>query len=111
MKKQKIAETRAEKEQKKLIKDRVKSNFDAMNELNSQRPGVLTFRGRMKPSPTFSDIVGTTTKRHSSTVCRKALAKKAVNDFKVVEVRKKSLYLIFYYLKYKNLKHYFLNIN
>ncbi|XP_012226682.2 pre-mRNA splicing regulator USH1G isoform X2 [Linepithema humile] len=86
MKKQKIAETRAEKEQKKLIKDRVKSDFDAMNELNSQRPGVLTFRGRMKPSPTFSDIVGTTTKRHGSTVCRKALAKKAINDFKVVEV-------------------------
>ncbi|KYQ51102.1 Usher syndrome type-1G protein like protein [Trachymyrmex zeteki] len=86
MKKQKMAEIRAEKEQKKLIKDRAKSDFDAMNELNSQRPGVLTFRGRMKPSPTFSDIVGTTTKKHGSTVCRKALAKKAINDFKVVEV-------------------------
>lgn len=100
MKKQKIAETRAEKEQKKLIKDRVKSDFDTMNELNSQRPGVLTFRGRMKPSPTFSDIVGTTTKRHGSTVCRKALAKKAVNDFKVVEVSKKYIqkrYLIYIY--------------
>ncbi|RLU26527.1 hypothetical protein DMN91_000323 [Ooceraea biroi] len=88
MKKQKMAEIRAEKEQKKLIKDRerARSDFDAINELNAQRPGVLTFRGRMKPSPTFSDIVGTTTKRHGSTVCRKALAKKAVNDFKVVEV-------------------------
>lgn len=84
-----MAEIRAEKEQKKLIKDRTKSDFDGMNEMNSQRPGVLTFRGRMKPSPTFSDIVGTTTKRHGSTVCRKALAKKAVNDFKVVEVKKR----------------------
>ncbi|XP_014472615.1 PREDICTED: Usher syndrome type-1G protein homolog [Dinoponera quadriceps] len=86
MKKQKVAELRAEKEQKKLIKDRAKSDLDTMNEMNGQRLGVLTFRGRMKPSPTFSDIVGTTTKRNGSTVCRKALAKKAVNDFKVVEV-------------------------
>lgn len=88
MKKQKMAEIRAEKEQKKLIKNRVRSDFDAMNELNSQRSGVLTFKGRMKPSPTFSDIVGTTTKKHGSTVCRKALAKKAASDFKVVEVKK-----------------------
>lgn len=88
MKRQKIAEIRAEKEQKKLIKDRARSDFDAVDEFNAQRPGILTFKGRMKPSPTFSDIVGTTTKRHSSsTVCRKALAKKAVNDFKVVQVR------------------------
>lgn len=86
MKKQKMAEIRAEKEQKKFIKDRAKSDLDAVHESNAQRPGALTFRGRMKPSPTFSDIVGTTTKRHGSTVCRKALAKKAVNDFKVVEV-------------------------
>ncbi|KAL0122406.1 hypothetical protein PUN28_007256 [Cardiocondyla obscurior] len=85
MKKQKMAEIKAEKEQRKLIKDRAKSDFDVINELSS-RPGVLTFRGRMKPSPTFSDIVGTTTKKHGSTVCRKALAKKAINDFKVVEV-------------------------
>ncbi|XP_029170481.1 Usher syndrome type-1G protein homolog isoform X2 [Nylanderia fulva] len=68
MKKQKMAELRAEKEQKKLIKNRARSDFDTMNELNSQRSGVLTFKGRMKPSPTFSDIVGTTTKKHSSTV-------------------------------------------
>ncbi|XP_072748861.1 pre-mRNA splicing regulator USH1G isoform X2 [Anoplolepis gracilipes] len=68
MKKQKMAELRAEKEQKKLIKNRVRSDSEAMNELNSQRSGVLTFKGRMKPSPTFSDIVGTTTKRHGSTV-------------------------------------------
>ncbi|KMQ96527.1 usher syndrome type-1g protein [Lasius niger] len=81
-----MAEIRAEKEQKKLIKNRARSDFDAMNELNSQRSGVLTFKGRMKPSPTFSDIVGTTTKKHGSTVCRKALAKKAASDFKVVEV-------------------------
>ncbi|EFN81973.1 Usher syndrome type-1G protein-like protein [Harpegnathos saltator] len=86
MKKQKMAEMRAEKEQKKLIKDRAKSDLDTMNEMNGQRLGVLTFRGRMKPSPTFSDIVGTTTKRNGSTVCRKALAKKAINDFKIVEV-------------------------
>lgn len=89
MKKQKTAEMRAEKEQKKLIKDRAKSDLDTMNEMNGQRLGVLTFRGRMKPSPTFSDIIGTTTKRNGSTVYRKALAKKAVNDFKVVEVKKK----------------------
>ncbi|XP_011263324.1 Usher syndrome type-1G protein homolog [Camponotus floridanus] len=87
MKKQKLAEIRAEKEQKKLIKNRARSDSEAMNELNSQRSGVLTFKGRIKPSPTFSDIVGTTTKRqHGSTVCRKALAKKAASDFKVVEV-------------------------
>lgn len=88
MKRQKMAEMRAEKEQKKLIKDRARSDLDTMNEMNGQRLGVLTFRGRMKPSPTFSDIVGTTTKRNGSTVCRKALAKKAVNDFKIVEVRR-----------------------
>lgn len=85
-----MAEIRAEKEQKKLIKNRARSDSEAMNELNSQRSGVLTFKGRIKPSPTFSDIVGTTTKRqHGSTVCRKALAKKAASDFKVVEVKKK----------------------
>lgn len=88
MKKQKMAENRAEKEQKKLIKDRTKSDLDTMNEINGQRLGVLTFRGRMKPSPTFSDIVGTTTKKHGSTVCRKALTKKAINDFKIMKVRK-----------------------
>jgi hypothetical protein len=95
MKRQKMAEIRAEKEQKKLIKDRARSDFDTVNELNAPRPGILTFRGRMKPSPTFSDIVGTTTRRHAgSTVCRKALAKKAsVNDFKVVEVRDAELTL------------------
>lgn len=82
-----MAEIRAEKEQKKLIKNRARSDSEAMNELNSQRSGVLTFKGRIKPSPTFSDIVGTTTKRHGSTVCRKALAKKAASDFKVVEVK------------------------
>lgn len=85
MKKQKMAEVRAEKEQKKFIKDRSKSSLDTMNKLNSQRSGILTFKGRVKPLPTFSDIVGTTTKTaHGSTVCRKALAKKTVNDFKVV---------------------------
>lgn len=100
MKKQKLAEIRAEKEQKKLIKNRARSDSEAMNELNSQRSGVLTFKGRIKPSPTFSDIVGTTTKRqHGSTVCRKALAKKAASDFKVVEVKKN--YLIFYNSKKK----------
>lgn len=91
VKKQKMAEMRAEKEQKKLMKDRTKSDLDTMNEINGQRLGVLTFKGRTKPSPTFSDIVGTTAKRHGSTVCRKALAKKAINDFKVVEVKMKQL--------------------
>ncbi|XP_020300498.1 Usher syndrome type-1G protein isoform X2 [Pseudomyrmex gracilis] len=87
LKKQKMAEVRAEKEQKKFIKDRTKSSLDTMNKLNSQRSGILTFKSRMKPLPTFSDIVGTTTKTvHGSTVCRKALAKKTVNNFKVVEV-------------------------
>lgn len=87
-----MAEVRAEKEQRKLMKDRTKSDLDTMNEMNGQRLGVLTFKGRTKPSPTFSDIVGTTAKRHgSSTVCRKALAKKAINDFKVVEVKTKQI--------------------
>lgn len=87
IKRQKMAEVRAEKEQKKFIKDRTKSNLDTMNKLNSQRSGLLTFKSRIKPLPTFSDIVGTTTKTvHGSTVCRKALAKKTVNNFKVVEV-------------------------
>lgn len=90
-----MAEIRAEKEQKKFIKDRVKSDFDTINEMSVQRAGVLTFRGRLKPSPTFSDIVGTTTKKHGSTVCRKALAKKALNDFKIMEVKSLKNRLIF----------------
>lgn len=58
------------------------------------RPSILTFKGRVKPSQTFSDIVGTLSTASSATsrrrgngaVSRKALAKKAVDDFKVVEV-------------------------
>ncbi|XP_034191605.2 SAM_USH1G_HARP domain-containing protein Sans isoform X1 [Osmia lignaria lignaria] len=88
MKKQKTAEIRAEKEQKKLSKDRTKLDPTMANEVGilPQKSNILTFKGRLKPSPTFSDIVGTTAKKHGSAVCRKALAKKAVDDFKVVEV-------------------------
>ncbi|KOC61059.1 Usher syndrome type-1G protein like protein [Habropoda laboriosa] len=88
MKKQKMAEIRAEKEQKKLSKDRTKLDLATVNETGilPQKPSMLTFKGRVKPSLTFSDIVGTTTKKHGSAVCKKALAKKAVDDFKVVEI-------------------------
>ncbi|KAK0080984.1 hypothetical protein PV325_012990 [Microctonus aethiopoides] len=96
VKRQKIADLRAEKEQKKLLKDRAKLDIETINENNilPHRPSILTFKGRMKPSQTFSDIVGTistasnaTTRRRGSAVCRKALAKKAVaDDFKVVEI-------------------------
>ena len=96
VKRQKTADLRAEKEQKKLLKDRAKMDIESMNENNvlPHRPSILTFKGRVKPSQTFSDIVGTisTTKsgnttRRGSAVCRKALARKAVaDDFKVVEI-------------------------
>ncbi|KAG7210565.1 hypothetical protein KM043_012083 [Ampulex compressa] len=88
MKKQRMAELRAQKEQKKLMKDRIKSELDTVNEnsILPHKPSILTFKDRIRPSPTFSDIVGTTTKRHGSTVCRKALARKAVDDFKVIEI-------------------------
>ena len=89
MKKQKMAEIRAEKEQKKLSKDRTKLDLATVNETGilPHKPSMLTFKGRVKPSPTFSDIVGTTAKKQGSAVCRKALARKAVDDFKVVEVK------------------------
>lgn len=88
MKKQKVAEMKAEKEQKKLSRDRTKLDLATVNEtcILPQKPSILTFKGRVKPSPTFSDIVGTTAKKHGSAVCRKALARKAVDDFKVVEI-------------------------
>ncbi|XP_043282833.1 Usher syndrome type-1G protein homolog isoform X2 [Venturia canescens] len=96
VKRQKSADIRAEKEQKKMLKDRTKMDIELLNEHNvlPHRASVLTFRGRVKPSQTFSDIVGTistantgTTKRKGSAVCRKALARKAVaDDFKVVEI-------------------------
>lgn len=88
MKKQKMAEVKAEKEQKKLLRDRSQLDLAALNETGilPHKPSILTFKGRMKPSPTFSDIVGTTAKKHGSAVGRKALAKKAVDDFKVVEI-------------------------
>ena len=90
MKKQKMAEIRSEKEQKKLSKNQTKSDLTTVNEtcVLPHKPAMLTFKGRVKPSPTFSDIVNTTNKKHGSAVCRKALAKKAVDDFKVVEVKK-----------------------
>ncbi|XP_033212850.1 Usher syndrome type-1G protein homolog isoform X2 [Belonocnema kinseyi] len=88
LKRQKMAEMRAEKEQKKLLKDRAKLDVETVNDHNilPHRPSILTFKGRVKPSPTYSDIVGTGTKRQGSAVHRKALARKAVDDFKVVEI-------------------------
>lgn len=88
MKKQKMTEIRIEKEEKKLSKDRTKLDLATVNETGilPHRCSMLTFKGRLKPSPTFSDIVGTTTKKHGTAGCRKALAKKAVDDFKVVEI-------------------------
>ncbi|XP_034948415.1 Usher syndrome type-1G protein homolog [Chelonus insularis] len=95
VKRQKMADIKAEKEQKKLLKDRAKMDIESINEdsILPHRPSILTFKGRMKPSQTFSDIVGTistasnTTRRHGSAVCRKALARKAVaDDFKVIEI-------------------------
>lgn len=89
VKRQKIAEIKAEKEQKKLLKDRAKIDTESTNDnVLAHRPSILTFKGRVKPSPTYSDIVGTGTgtKRQGSAVHRKALARKAVDDFKVVEV-------------------------
>lgn len=95
VKRQKLADIKAEKEQKKLLKDRAKMDIETINENNilPHRPSLLTFKGRIKPSQTFSDIVGTIStnatarRRGSSAVCRKALAKKAItDDFKVVEV-------------------------
>lgn len=89
VKRQKIAEIKAEKEQKKLLKDRAKIDTESTNDnVLAHRPSILTFKGRVKPSPTYSDIVGTGTgtKRQGSAVHRKALARKAVDDFKVVEI-------------------------
>lgn len=88
-----MAEVKAEKEQKKLLRDRSQLDLAALNETGilPHKPSILTFKGRMKPSPTFSDIVGTTAKKHGSAVGRKALAKKAVDDFKVVEVKQTSI--------------------
>ncbi|XP_051170717.1 pre-mRNA splicing regulator USH1G [Leptopilina boulardi] len=89
LKRQKIAEIKAEKEQKKLLKDRAKIDTESTNDnILPHRPSILTFKGRVKPSPTYSDIVGTGTgtKRQGSAVHRKALARKAVDDFKVVEI-------------------------
>lgn len=85
-----MAEIRSEKEQKKLSKNRTKLDLATVNEtcVLPHKPAMLTFKGRMKPSPTFSDIVNTSNKKHGSAVCRKALAKKAVDDFKVVEVKR-----------------------
>ena len=88
MKRQKVAESRAEKEQKKMLKDRARLENEGSGIILAHRPSTLsTFKGRLKPSPTYSDIVGTATKRgQGSAVGRKALARRAVDDFKVVEV-------------------------
>lgn len=97
MKQQKIADIRAEKEQKKLLKNQAKMDVDIIDENSafSHRSSILI--GKVKASPAFSDIVGTlsitsntTSKRrgNNGAVSRKALARKAVtNDFKVVEVK------------------------
>ncbi|XP_063995498.1 pre-mRNA splicing regulator USH1G isoform X1 [Diachasmimorpha longicaudata] len=94
VKRQKMADIRAEKEQKKLLKDRAKMDIETINENNilPHRPSILTFKGRVKPSQTFSDIVGTIStntaarRRGSSAVGRKVQARKAVDDFRVVEI-------------------------
>ncbi|XP_011498308.1 PREDICTED: Usher syndrome type-1G protein homolog [Ceratosolen solmsi marchali] len=85
VKRQKVAESRAEKEQKKMLKDRARLESDG-NGILTHRPCISTFKGRLKPSPTYSDIVGTATKRQGSAVGKKALARRAVDDFKVVEI-------------------------
>ncbi|XP_012271877.1 Usher syndrome type-1G protein homolog [Orussus abietinus] len=87
MKRERDEEIKAEKELKRLLKDRAKLDEGSNRSgVLPHRPSILTFKGRVKPSPTFSDIVGTATKRHGSAVGRKAMARKALDDFKVVEV-------------------------
>lgn len=88
VKRQKVAEVRAEKEQKKFLKNHQNGeSVELINGTLSHTNGVTTFKGRMKPSPTYSDIVGTATKRHHVGILgKKALARRAVDDFKVVEV-------------------------
>lgn len=85
---------KAEKEQKKLMRDRAKLEVDTVNEQNMppQKQSILTLKGRLRPSQTYSDIVGTASKHHGSAVSKKALAKRAVDDFKVVEVSFKDLF-------------------
>ncbi|XP_014207986.1 Usher syndrome type-1G protein homolog isoform X1 [Copidosoma floridanum] len=87
VKRQKVIESRVEKEQKKLLKARLgENNGDPQG---FARPGSVacTYKGRMKPPPTYSDIVGTaTTRRPIGAVGKKALARRAVDDFKVVEI-------------------------
>lgn len=86
---QKLAEVRAEKEQKKLLKDknRMMDIDSAEPAILPHRPSILTFRGKIKPSPTFSDIVSGGTKRQGgSAVGRKVQARKAADEFKVGEI-------------------------
>ncbi|KAJ8678595.1 hypothetical protein QAD02_014382 [Eretmocerus hayati] len=84
VKRQKLAEVRAEKEQRRLLKE---TGNAILVHPTSGPSATTTFRGRLKPPPTYSDIVGTATKRHeTSAVGRKALARRAVDDFKVVEI-------------------------
>ncbi|XP_011297339.1 Usher syndrome type-1G protein homolog isoform X2 [Fopius arisanus] len=94
VKRQKMADVKAEKEQKRLLKDRVKADIETICEHYAlpHKPNVLTFKGRVKPSQTFSDIVGTisinaTNRRQgNSAVGRKVQARKALDDFRVVEI-------------------------
>lgn len=93
-KRQKMAEVRAEKEQKKLIKDKNRMmDVDTMEpNILPHRPSVLTFKGKVKPSPTFSDIVsgGTSKRQGGSAVGRKVQARKAADEFRVGEVCRNS---------------------
>ncbi|XP_046750497.1 Usher syndrome type-1G protein homolog [Diprion similis] len=87
-KRQKMAEMRAEKEQKKLLKDKTRMMDIEPSDVAilPHRPSILTFKGRVKPSPTFSDIVSGGTKRQGGAVGRKVQARKAADDFKVGEI-------------------------
>ncbi|XP_020707846.1 Usher syndrome type-1G protein homolog isoform X2 [Athalia rosae] len=87
-KRQKSAEIRAEKEHKKLLKDKTRMmDIDSAEPaILPHRPSILTFRGKIKPSPTFSDIVSGGTKRQGGAVGRKIQARKAADDFKVGEI-------------------------
>lgn len=89
MKRQKLAELRAEKEQKKLLKgsngNGVAATLRPLSAQQQQQPATL--KARPRPSPTYSDIVGTATKRHVPVGGKRAaLARRPADDFKVVEV-------------------------
>lgn len=103
MKRQKSAEVRAEKEQKKLMKLNNKTAIASRGHddqlllssaiLLGGKNGklvpstLISYKSKLaRPSPTYSDIVGTATKRQGSAVGRRALARRNDEEFKVVEV-------------------------